>query len=433
MRQFPSEIRKILNAPDIPPLKAREYFPDLKVRHVILVILDGTSYRVLNQAYMPFIHKLKANGTEFNNCRTSFPTITGSAHTSINTGTYPEQHGFGLPLSYRNGQMVTARSRDGFSGYVSEALRQSGLSTASIADATMQGAMCYLSVEFFGHSIERGGELARWTLKTLRPSLLSVTFYAPDTLNHLYGPENEHTLLALEHIDHELKLVTETLDELGLLADTVFIITSDHGHADSSKPVNEIFLDFGERGQIYVPNLRSIALYDPMDRILADLEGLDAVECILDHGELEVLGYHALESEYVACLRPGHGWHEDEPSLGNHGGITIDERHVPLIISSPRLKAGSVDSVVDTIDIAPTISALLGAKFLPSYQGRILSEIIDHEHASDDLVREITEMRTQRELSLESIRSNKVIEADQLRELSSQRRSLEREYQATLD
>ena len=432
MRQFPLDVKKILDAPDIPPLEIREYFPNLRVPHVILVILDGTSYHVLNQAYTPFIQKLKAVGTEFTNCRTSFPTITGSAHTSINTGAYPEQHGFGLPLSYRNGQMAMARSRDGFSGYVSEALRQSGLSTASIADATMKGAMCYLSVEFFGHSIERGGDLARWTMKTLRPSLLSVTFYAPDSLNHLYGPGNEHTLLALEHIDHELQLLARTLDELGLLEETGLIITSDHGHADSSRPVNEIFLDLGGRGQRYAPNLRSIALYDPTDRTLADLEGRDAVECILGHRELGSLGYHALESEYIACLKPGYGWHVDEPSLGNHGGITIDERHVPLIISSPKLKAGSVDSVVDTIDIAPTISALLGAKYLPSYQGRILSEIIDHEHSSDDLVRKMTEMRTQRELGLESIRGSKIVEAEQLREFLSQRRSLEREYQATL-
>lgn len=431
MKQFPAKIKHILDAPDIAPLQVTPYFAEQTFRHVILVILDGTSYNVLAKANTPFIAQLKSRGTEFTNCRTSFPTITGSAHTTMNTGAYPESHGYGLPWTLRNGERVSATSRADFHGYVSESLRPVGMSTASIADSTMKGAMCYLSVEFFGHSIEAGGELARWTFARFLPSLLSITFYAPDSLNHLYGPGNEHTLLSLEHIDHELEQLAARIDGLGLLEETVFIITSDHGHADSFQPVNEVFIPYMEDGQIIIPNLRAVALHNLPESMLADLALREEIECILSPTELALLGYAAEASEYVACLKSGYSWHgEGEPNLGNHGGITMDERHVPLIISSPSFKAGRVDEIVDTIDIAPTITALLGAKHLHTYQGRILSEIISLDTESAPNAQKLSTLRAEREAILDLIRQSEGVAQKRLEALVGERRHLESANQA---
>ncbi|NMB25395.1 MAG: sulfatase-like hydrolase/transferase [Firmicutes bacterium] len=431
MKQFPVKIKQVLDAPDIAPLQVKPYFAHQTFRHVILVILDGTSYDVLAKANTPFITRLKSRGTEFTKCRTSFPTITGSAHTTMNTGAYPESHGYGLPWTLRNGERVPATSRADFRGYVSESLRPAGMSTASIADSTMKGAMCYLSVEFFGHSIEAGGELARWTFERFLPSLLSVTFYAPDSLNHLYGPGNKHTLLSLEHIDQELHRLAATVDRLGLLEETVFIIASDHGHADSSRSVNEVFIPYMEDGQIVIPNLRAVALHNPPDKMLADLALREEIECILSPMELALLGYGALDSEYVACLKPGYSWHgEGAPNLGNHGGVTMDERHVPLIVSSPSFKAGRVDKIVDTVDIAPTITALLGAKYLDTYQGRVLSEVVSLDTESTPAGQELAILRAERESILDLIRQGEKVAKDRLQGLINQRRRLERANQA---
>ncbi len=139
----------------------------------------------------------------------------------------------------------------------------------------------------------------------------------------------------------------------------MFIITSDHGHANSSRAINEVFIPCIEEGRIVIPNLRAVALHNPSDRMLADLALREETECILSPMELAMLGYSALESEYVACLKPGYSWHgEGASNLRNQGGITMDDRPEPLIIGSPSFKAGRIDRIVDTVDIAPVPKSL---------------------------------------------------------------------------
>lgn len=69
--------------------------------------------------------------------------------------------------------------------------------------------------------------------------------------------------------------------------------------------------------------------------------------------------------------------------LGEHGeagqaSIYAPETRVPMLIRSPRVPtAGSVDKIVEVIDLGPTLLELLGEQPAPEFQGRSLVPLIE--------------------------------------------------------
>ena len=62
---------------------------------------------------------------------------------------------------------------------------------------------------------------------------------------------------------------------------------------------------------------------------------------------------------------------------GYHGGFTESEWHIPLIVSDPGIKSGARLDDCEIIDLAPTLSALLGGTPPQQGEGRVLWEILD--------------------------------------------------------
>ncbi|MGH9679409.1 MAG: alkaline phosphatase family protein, partial [Candidatus Acidiferrales bacterium] len=48
------------------------------------------------------------------------------------------------------------------------------------------------------------------------------------------------------------------------------------------------------------------------------------------------------------------------PGIAEHGGFGEEDTHVPILITAPSLKAGTVETSVQTCQIAPTILRMLG-------------------------------------------------------------------------
>ena len=406
-----------LNKPDRPELNKKPFFPDTDYQHVVLIILDGVSRRVFETATMPFIRTLQAKGAYYTNCVTSFPTMTASAHTSINTGSYPETHNVGIDLG--NGRPVLGNDI-----YLSAALKKAGLTSSCVADPTFKGAFSYLSVEYFGHSISKTGEMARWSFETFRPSFLTVTFYAPDTLAHAYGPGHEHVYTALTDIDAEVERLVDAMEKSGGLDKSLLMIASDHGQVGSDWPVYGECDVFGRLGVDFTPNPggRTITLNDPTEKQLEQWLVSDMTLKILSPTDVKMLGHNCQEDRYVVCLKENYTWKKTH-NVSIHGGLSKEERNVPLVLSGYGVKPGIYGEIAEGIDLALTATALLGGVHLPTYQGRILGEsfIWDNPIASADLV----EWRRKRELWIEASKFDNRVDAGSL---LLERRRLEQEY-----
>ncbi|MGH9375545.1 MAG: alkaline phosphatase family protein, partial [Terriglobia bacterium] len=50
----------------------------------------------------------------------------------------------------------------------------------------------------------------------------------------------------------------------------------------------------------------------------------------------------------------------NSPGIGEHGGFSIEDTHVPLLVANPRFEPAVVRTSVSVAQIAPTILKLLG-------------------------------------------------------------------------
>ncbi|MBL4887244.1 MAG: alkaline phosphatase family protein, partial [Flavobacteriaceae bacterium] len=65
------------------------------------------------------------------------------------------------------------------------------------------------------------------------------------------------------------------------------------------------------------------------------------------------------------------------PTGSTHGSANTYDTHVPLLFFGAGINQGSSSRYAKIIDIAPTISSLLGMVFTNGSTGDVLSEAID--------------------------------------------------------
>ena len=61
----------------------------------------------------------------------------------------------------------------------------------------------------------------------------------------------------------------------------------------------------------------------------------------------------------------------------SHGQPWAYDTHVPVIWMGPGIEPGRISRRVETVDVAPTISAYLGVKYPSGSRGRVMTEITD--------------------------------------------------------
>jgi arylsulfatase A-like enzyme len=76
-------------------------------------------------------------------------------------------------------------------------------------------------------------------------------------------------------------------------------------------------------------------------------------------------------------IRLASGWAEKDPeSIAAHAGGSRSDRHVPILLAGSGVRTGRYFSAADLLDIAPTLSALLGIEAPAEAVGRVLGEAL---------------------------------------------------------
>jgi hypothetical protein len=115
------------------------------------------------------------------------------------------------------------------------------------------------------------------------------------------------------------------------------------------------------------------------EKVRALLEGSPHVSRVLDVSDFEA--FHASDklSDFVIEADPPWGFGPSEPDgaalRGGHGSTL--EMRVPLLVAGAGVRRGAVPRDAEIVDVAPTISALLGARPAANARGRVLSELLD--------------------------------------------------------
>ena len=255
---------------------------------------------------------------------------------------------------------------------------------------------------------------------------LSVSFSSTDYVGHVFGPsslEGEDNILQL---DRTLAELLAFVDEKVGLANTLVVLSADHGGPDSPGYLNSLGIPAGyvdpdnwdrDSAIARIKNDFGISsgLIETYDHPYLYLSAEVKADSSIDHEAIEAAIVEELSkfqgvslAVSSAALRKGNlpdtdlmrsvinNFHSKrsgdifivfEPNwfINDFDGLTVAATHgspwlydtyVPIVFAGAGLAATTVDRRVETVDIASTLSAFLGIKAPSGYVGVPLLEVV---------------------------------------------------------
>lgn len=415
-------------------------------RHVILVSLDGLAAYLLDDpnASLPTLRKLAKEGTVVTGgMKVSNPSVTWPNHTTLITGVRPDKHGVlangvlvrsgpGVPVridpARDHSELVRAKS-------IVDTMHEMGLRTGEVnwpctrnspsyddSIPDVPDALRYTTPRLRDELTEMGlltknddkysftvpssvGKDWVWTetachlIKTRKPHLLLVHLLNVDSTHHAFGSQTPAGYTANSYIDLCLARIVEATREAGILANTTFIVVSDHGFITTPNAIkpNVALRDAGllkadgkriVEARVHVVPEGGIGLVyctNPLEAkelrqtIESAFQGKEGVDQILFPDRFAEFGL-PMPREYeqapdaVIAAKEGfsvsasvEGSEFVEPntkvgtSLGSHGFLSTHPRmNATCILWGKDIQAGRSITGIENTSIAPTIAKLLG-------------------------------------------------------------------------
>ncbi len=252
------------------------------------------------------------------------------------------------------------------------------------------------------------------------PDYLGISFSGLDAVNHFFGPsslENEDMMLQL---DRTLGDLLAFIDATVGLNKALIVLSADHGMAEMPEYMTELGFP---AGRLY-PD-RVIAAANQIAKQRFDIEDIVRFYyrpyLYLDAGKIDSAGLEAdrIQSEIAAALTESPGialavargeltgpqatplrlqvqrnFHPERsgdiyvvqdlywfnfdkgPVAAMHGSPWRYDTHVPIIFAGAGISSRVVHRLVHPVDVAPTLSALLGMTAPGSAKGTILGEAL---------------------------------------------------------
>ncbi|MEZ0334095.1 MAG: hypothetical protein ACAI18_08810, partial [Gemmatimonadales bacterium] len=76
-----------------------------------------------------------------------------------------------------------------------------------------------------------------------------------------------------------------------------------------------------------------------------------------------------------AAIEPGYVWSEADQTMAQHGSTADLDVTVPIAFMGPGIGAARIARPVRSVDIAPTLAALLGVRPTERLDGQVLPEV----------------------------------------------------------
>jgi predicted AlkP superfamily pyrophosphatase or phosphodiesterase len=252
------------------------------------------------------------------------------------------------------------------------------------------------------------------------PDYLSISFSGVDAVNHFFGPNSLENEDSIRQLDHTLENLFNFIEKKVGLNNTVIVLSADHGMAD----MPEYISDKGYKvGRLYSEDIVALS-----NKIGADLFGVSNVtrfffrpylylddeviarskldktivmqaiaEQLMIHEGIAIAmskhgftsiqdnwlihnirnNYHPLRSgDIYIAQSPYWFMFEKGPVAAMHGSPWRYDTHVPIIFAGSMIRAGTSSQLIHPVDVAPTLSALLGITPPSSSQGRVLKDVV---------------------------------------------------------
>jgi len=396
--------------------------------HVVLLALDGFDVEYLDlvragstgpgTAEMPNLRRLLHRGSVTTSTGV-MTSITNPSWSSVATGAWPRTH---HNTAYWFDPLTnTARGQ------------QRDLAVPTIAESVREQGGTVFSAQWFilqNHGVtfgdpaglytQPGGDCARRTddvVAVLRgepvnsdgemvttdgvPDLLALYCDTLDAIGHDGGDADPRIPGALADIDRQIGRVVAATKDAGIYGSTAFVITGDHGmttfdkgfaadglaaieaagftpqvltSGQSPAPGTDVAIVVGGVADVRIIGQRA-GDRAAVRRLKAALESLPQVRNVFDERDQARMRMSPNYGDLLVEPRPGWSFGATPATpAGRHGATT--ELRVPLVLAGTGVRPGAHPRQPRHVDVAPTISALLGYAPPSGSEGRVLREAL---------------------------------------------------------
>ncbi|MBR9853346.1 MAG: alkaline phosphatase family protein [Algicola sp.] len=252
-----------------------------KPEHVIIISIDGfrSEFYLDNTMPTPNLQEMVSKGVAAKEVTGIFPTVTYPSHTTLITGTTPEEHGI-----YYNTKMNDNGSSGGWvydfkeikAKTLWQAAKEKGLTTAAVSwpisvnanyidynipefwsftnpmdrrmatsekanpkglfEEVVKNATGTLEINDYNlTSLSMDQNLARiagYILRQYKPNLLTIHLPITDGAQHKVGRKGLDVQKAIAGADNAIGIIRDALQKAGIEDKTTIIVTGDHGFVD---------------------------------------------------------------------------------------------------------------------------------------------------------------------------------------------------------
>ncbi len=396
-------------------------------RHVVLISLDGYPAYALRDPHTPAptLRRLIAEGAWAPDGMTPVnPTVTWPNHTSMVTGVDASRHGVlynGMPVRKDGSvridpwvpklELVQAPT-------VYDLAHAHGLTSAEVDWVAVQDAPTIdfafsevpkknapIVTEMIGAAVVSADDIDGfakspityrdeiWTqaaihiLQKHHPNLLLVHLLTTDSTQHKYGARSLGAISALALADRQVERLIDAARSAGILAQTTFLVVSDHGFHTAKRQIRPAALlkQLNVIGVTVVPEGGTAMIYGKVAAdSFRDIEGVSKVitpDQFPEHGFPPAGGRMA---DLVLVAADGYAFADgldgavvsDIPAgsnAGNHGYLNSRPDMRPIFVAwGAGINAGARVDGVRTVDVAPTIAKLLGFE-MTNISGKVVA------------------------------------------------------------
>ena len=257
------------------------------------------------------------------------------------------------------------------------------------------------------------------------PDYLAISLSSTDYVGHLFGPASLETEENLLRLDRTLADLFAYIDKTVGLESTLIVLSADHGTPEASEymaekgmPVGELNLDtldyseldaelkkrFGIGKEVIKKTFhpyvyldreliqkKKLKLEDVSQLVAKELIEFDGIAYAIPSTDLaagrvpdaspmarQVLrNFNPKRSGDVYIIYEPH-WKTTftgDVAVVNHGSPWVYDTYVPIMFAGWNIETTKVQRQVETVDIAPTLSLLLGTKLPSGSVGKSLEEV----------------------------------------------------------
>jgi predicted AlkP superfamily pyrophosphatase or phosphodiesterase len=256
------------------------------------------------------------------------------------------------------------------------------------------------------------------------PDYLAISFSGVDAINHFFGPSSLENEDVLRQLDRTLADLFAFVDETVGLERTLIVLSGDHGMPEMPEAMEELGFPAGRlysddvalaanqagedrlgitevvrfyfRPWLYLDETKIEAaglISTEVRSVIASAVGEEpGIALAVSRDELDApqpdaalqriqRNFHAERSGDIYVAHAPYWFHFDKgPIAAMHGSPWRYDTHVPIVFAGPGIEHRVVHRLVHPQDVAPTLSALVGATSPASASGAILTEVLEGRH-----------------------------------------------------